>query len=312
MNVNIWPDLFIVGAPKTGTSSLYAYLMQHPGVMRSVIKEPHFFSNDIDIENFSSDFNYYKIKDIDQAIANNRIIHSSYIRKEADYLKLYKNTQGLLTIDSSVSYLYSKVAAQNIFDKNPNARIIIIIRQPVERAFSHYVMDLKSEHNSNLSFIQEVQRDVRKEYKGWGISHLYVELSTYADSIKRYLDLFPKEQVKIIMYDDYVRNTLQIIEEIRIFTGLTSFHFNTEKKYNTAALPRNFFFKWLNRKKDFKRKIFRIIPDELRHRLRQLAYEKKNLPILTDADYAALMPYFIEDIHKTSVLTGYSLNHWIK
>jgi hypothetical protein len=309
---NLWPDLFIVGAAKTGTSSLYQYLIQHPDVARAVIKEPHFFSSDINPSNFSKEFSYHKVPNIDIAIKRGNIIHSSFIRSETDYLKLYAHAGGKLKIDSSVSNLYSSEAAKNIYNKNPDARIIIIIRQPVERAFSHYVMDLRSGYKLSHSFVEAVRNDYAASNKGWGISHLYVELSLYADSIKRYFNVFPKNQILIIMYDDYRNHANEVLKKVSDFAGLSPFKYNTEKSHNTAALPRFFLTRWLNRNKDLKRSISSYIPENIRFRLRQIAYHKKNMPALSEQDYKELMPLFVDDIHQTEELTGLSLQQWIK
>lgn len=307
-----WPDLFIVGAAKTGTSSMYQYLIQHPDVARSVIKEPHFFATDIDITKFDPEFLYHKVKDIDEAIRRNKVIHSSFIRDEADYLKLYAQAGDKLKVDSSVSNLFSRVAAKNIFEKNPQAHIVIIIRQPVERAFSHYVMDRRSGYKISEYFTEAVFDDYRKSNKGWGISHLYVELSLYADAIKRYLEVFPPHQIKIIVYDDYKKDSIKILHEIVEWLQLTSFTFNTERSHNTAALPSNVITRWLNRNKDLKRSISQYIPEKWRHTMRSIAYTKKNLPRLIERDFELLMPLFREDILKTEQLTGLNLNHWKK
>ncbi len=307
-----WPDLYIVGAAKTGTSSMYQYLIQHPQVARSVIKEPHFFATDINPDLFDASFSYHKVSDITDAIRKNKVIHSSFIRKEADYLQLYANAGDKLKVDSSVSNLFSSVAARNIYKKNPQAHIIIIIRQPVERAFSHYVMDRRSGYDIAENFAEAVMNDYHASKKGWGISHLYVELSLYADAIKRYLEVFPAQQIKIIVYDDYRKDSIRILNELCAWLGLSPFEFNTAQAYNTAALPANMVTRWLNRNKDLKRSISQYLPDKWRHKLRGMAYTKKSLPILKAEDFEKLMPLFAEDIQQTEQLTGFLLNHWKK
>lgn len=312
MSPTPWPDVFIVGAAKTGTSSLYQYLIQHPDVARSIVKEPHFFSTDINPEDFSAEFYYQKIPDIDAAIRRGHMIHSSFIRNEADYLKLYAGAQGKLKIDSSVSNLFSHTAAGAIHSKNPDARIIIIIRQPVERAFSHYVMDRRSGYKLSLSFTEAVLSDYQQPKKGWGISHLYAELSVYADAIKRYQDTFPANQIHLIVYDDYRNDVHAVLSSVCHFAGLKPFRFDTKQAHNTAALPSNPLTRWLNKNKALKRSLSRHIPDALRVPLRKLAYRKKNLPALTPDDYKTLMPLFMEDILRTEQRINRSLKHWIK
>ena len=120
------PNFFIVGAPKAGTTSLYAYLSMHPEVfMPSTIKEPDYFSHKA-------------------ILAQNLYYNTTHVTNLEEYLDLFSLANGEKAIgEASVSYLYYQEAARNLYDFNPEARIIIILREPVERAFSHYLMDAR-------------------------------------------------------------------------------------------------------------------------------------------------------------------------
>ena len=118
-------DFFIVGAPKAGTTSLFYYLNKNKGICMSSIKEPNFFSSqDLKIQKI-----YY-----DSLILDNL--------KEYERIFTPKNKQQIIG-EASVSYLFYPNVANRIFDYNPRSKIIIILRDPVERAFSHYSMDLR-------------------------------------------------------------------------------------------------------------------------------------------------------------------------
>ncbi|MBP6414624.1 MAG: sulfotransferase, partial [Bacteroidia bacterium] len=128
------PDFFIVGAAKSGTTSLYHYLNQHPEIYLSPIKEPNFFSSDIKIENLRQSVkNRIKAENIDQFFNDGmkRTIHRAFIRDEHQYLQLFAPAApGQLKGEASPSYLYSEVAAKSIFAFNEKAKIIIILREP--------------------------------------------------------------------------------------------------------------------------------------------------------------------------------------
>jgi hypothetical protein len=83
----------------------------------------------------------------------------------------------------------------------PEARIIILLRDPVERAYSHYLMDLR-EGLQRLSFFEALQEDWQRKRKGWGISRLYVELGLYSEQVRRYMRMFGASKVKIILFHD--------------------------------------------------------------------------------------------------------------
>src|SRR5579871_3433321 len=112
-----WPNFFLVGAQKAGTSSVYAYLKQHPDIFLPAIKEPHFFSQVVPISHYEP-------------------IFLPSVLNEADYLRLYRDACGFSAIgDASVSYLWDPEAPQRIHARMPQARILIVLRDPVERAY---------------------------------------------------------------------------------------------------------------------------------------------------------------------------------
>ena len=147
MENKIKPNLFIVGAAKAGTSALHAILSEHPNIFMSPVKEPNYFSSDLLVDNFNSEqkkkFKNEKIQFLNNGAV--RPCHQLYVRNKTDYLRLFKDADSKVKYcgEASVSYLFSKIAAQKIKEFNPVSKIIIILRNPVERAFSHFLMDLK-------------------------------------------------------------------------------------------------------------------------------------------------------------------------
>ena len=138
------PNFFIVGAAKAGTTALYYYLKRHPDVFMCPIKEPHYFSSDIRYENFSTFHKrvHSKLK-IRDYLQNSQLyeVHIDWVTGWMDYLALFRESNGEKAIgEASTGYLYSESAAANIAEKCPKAKIIIVLRDPIERAFSHYKM----------------------------------------------------------------------------------------------------------------------------------------------------------------------------
>ena len=120
---DILPNFFIVGAPRAGTTSLYRYLRRHPQVFMPAVKEPHFFAN----------IN----PDPDQR-------HLFPAMDEGQYVRLFRGALHYRAIgEASPSYLVTKGAAERIKARVPNAKIIMLLRDPTERAFSHYLMDIR-------------------------------------------------------------------------------------------------------------------------------------------------------------------------
>ena len=122
------PNLFIVGQPKSGTTALHQFLGQHPEIFMSSIKEPHFFCSDFHLES-------------DRAYGKQRFFD---FRNESAYLQIFAKAEGAeIAGESSTNYLYSQVAAEKIYNFNPDAKIIIILREPAKFLYSlHFLVDV--------------------------------------------------------------------------------------------------------------------------------------------------------------------------
>ncbi|NPA51292.1 MAG: sulfotransferase [Aquificae bacterium] len=307
------PNFFVVGAAKAGTTSIYNYLKPHPQVYVSPIKEPNFFSTDINPEKFRKNYKKEIEKDYDKYFKYGEESHLTFIRDLNDYLKLFEKVSTEKAIgEFSTSYLYSKVAAQNIKDFNPDAKIIIVLRNPIERAFSHYLMDLKIGY-TNLSFWEAIQRDINSKEKEWGITHLYLELGLYYKQVKRYLNTFDKSQVKIFLFEE-LKNTEEFVKALYRFLEIDgNLHFpDTSKVYNKSKVPKykNLYF-WASNLGiiRFSQKIF---PTGLKKSIKNILFSSENLPKLSVKEKEFLKEYYKKDIENLSNLIDKDLNFWLK
>jgi hypothetical protein len=177
-----WPNFFIVGAANSGTTSLYTCLNQHPQVFLPALKEPHYFAHV-------------------QPSYEQRYMRT-YVTEENAYLKLFRRGAGYPAIgEASPSYLFDVEAPARIRRVLPHAKIIMLLRDPVERAHSHYLMDLR-EGVQREYFYRAIEEDWYRRQKGWGVSHLYVELGLYAQQVSRYLSTFGSQQVLVLMFEE--------------------------------------------------------------------------------------------------------------
>ena len=218
----IWPNFFLVGAAKAGTTSIYAYLSQHPEVFFPAIKEPHFFTQ------------------VRPAPEQRFLIEA--VTKRSAYLRLYADATSHSVIgDASPSYLWHPEVPQRIRAHVPQAKVAVILRDPVERAYSHYLMDYR-EGAQHSPFYQALLDDMNRPEKGWGVSYLYYELGLYAEQVQRYLETFKPERVKVLMFDDFRRDAKAVLRELAGFLGLDPnplADVDTSRKYNSYAAPRN-------------------------------------------------------------------------
>jgi len=149
----VWPNFFLVGAAKAGTTSIYAYLSQHPDVFFPKVKEPHFFTQV-------------------RAAPELQILIDA-IGNRSSYLGLYSRAARHTVIDdASPSYLWHPKVPERIHAEVPEAKIAIILRDPVERAYPHYLMDYR-EGAQNLPFYEALLDDMKRAGKGWGF-HIFI------------------------------------------------------------------------------------------------------------------------------------------
>jgi hypothetical protein len=215
------PNFFIVGAPRCGTTALFDYLQAHPEIAMASYKEPHYFGTDLRGERFT--------------MYRGRLDH---------YQALFKHVENEKRIgEGSVGYLFSKNAAAEIHAYNPESRIIIMLRHPIEALYSMYEQarfsgsteyedfDLMLRHHEALLHQAEQETVVRL---------LSVEGVRYGEQVKRYLDIFGREAVHIILYDDFSQQTAEVYRQTLAFLGVDeTFTLDTFKVINAGQKSRN-------------------------------------------------------------------------
>lgn len=218
----VLPNFFIVGAAKAGTTSMYRYLKQHPDVFMPTVKEPHWFS---------------------RAEPNPEQGFRPITSEEA-YLSLFEGWRGERAIgEASPSYLWDGKAADRVGRSVPDAKIIILLREPIDRAFSHYLADARY-GIQRRPFHEALQHDYASRTKGWGTSHLYVELGLYCGQVSRYSKRFGRENMLILFFEEVFADpvsTALALEQVLDFLDVDSGRANEirfERKHNPYTVPR--------------------------------------------------------------------------
>jgi len=208
------PNLFICGAPKAGTTTMHALLSQHPQIYLTKDKEPHYFCSDFHAE--AVKFHGGKKK----------IFH---YKSENEYLNLFEDTgQTQYSGEASVTYFFSKLAAKNIYDFNKRSKIIIILRKPIEMAYSWYnylyargLEDLESfqEALDKEDFRKRTPRLIHKNAL-YPSSVYYSDLMKIDQHVKRFLDLFPRENIYFLLFDDIKKDAEKSYGKVLEFLNL--------------------------------------------------------------------------------------------
>lgn len=282
------PNFIIFGAVKGGSSSLYQYCKQHPDIYMSPLKEARFFAYDETDPDFQGKAkNLFPIRSMDE------------------YRALFDGVSGQTAIgEASPQYLRSPVAAARIKQVIPNVKLLASLRHPVDRIFSGYTMSIRA--GSENRSIQDVFRDKQ-----------LLDSSCYYQDVKRYFDLFGRDQIKIIIFEDFRDRTLDVMREIFTFLGVDeSFVPDVSEKHNSGGIPRNKMLHQLIRRKKSLRRLMAAVEPFVPRGLRSVRRKIRDMnlappPALPSDTRAELSDYFRDDILRLQDLLGRDLSVWL-
>ena len=281
------PNFFIVGAPKSGTTNISYYLIQHTQVFMPENLEPYYFAR-LDIPQ-----NYER----------------EIISDEKKYLNLFKNAKNCKAIgESSPVYLYCPHSALEIKNRFPNSKIIISLRNPIEIAYSEYFSLKFMGFDKNRSFNELL--DSSKEQLDQNEFHIdsLLEAGFYSKHIKRFQKIFSKNQIKIIIFEEYIKNTIPTINSILSFLDIDkSIAFKTAPK-GAYKVPRNFASQKLMNNSTFRKTAKFIIPTVARQKIgERFLVKESSRPVLKQNERQRLKETYQDDVENLAKLLGRSL-----
>lgn len=221
--VPVPPSFFIVGAPRCGTTSLHYYLAQHPAIAMSSVKEPNYFLFD------HGDGGRPLIDD-------DRIRHKSVAHRD-DYARLFP--AGPATCgEASPLYLYTRETPALIAAEVPGARAIAVLRDPVDRAWSHFLSSYKGEPGrASEAFRAAVEPELAGAgYTPYRTGTHYLRVGCYHDQIVRYHAALGAERVLTVLYDDLSSDAPAVLARIARFLEVGPHQFDTSERYNRSGL----------------------------------------------------------------------------
>ena len=289
-------DIFIAGFQKAGTTSLLRYLSENPRVLSHPQVEMSYFYNDAE---FSKGYNN---------IYNN---YFSFNHKNGDYLLLAKNAN-LATKVEGIKRLYSH---------NPETKIILILREPVERAYSAYLMNVR---NSGQKMTFEEMIDYALKNKShWFYYHMILGFGVYAKHIKSIYSIFPKKNVYLLLSKELKDNPDKQILNISTWLGIEAWlDYNKVKIYNRFGKPRSQFFQktiiWFLRENNPIKKILKTtLPNDLLAsigvNLREINLTTNtSAPPISNTTREKLKAFYRPHNEKLMDITGLNVQHWIK
>ena len=221
----VLPTFFVLGAARCGTTSLHYWLAQHPDIAMSAIKEPNHFV-------FRQ-----RTEGPQPCIGDDRRLLAKSVPDRTAYERLFPGTGARERGDASPLYLYTRETPGLIADAVPDARLVAIVREPVDRAWSHFLYvndalgDAAPEH-----FARAVQKELPLGYEPYRTGTHFVRLSSYAEQLQRYLAVFPRDRLLVLSYDVLVRDPGVALRQVCGLLGVdASFAFDTSLAYNPSS-----------------------------------------------------------------------------
>ncbi|MBE9125340.1 sulfotransferase [Coleofasciculus sp. LEGE 07092] len=294
------PNFLIIGAAKSGTTAFYQYLKQHPQIYMSPVKEPHFFA----FEGENLNFRGPRVT-----------INQTSITNIEAYRDLFQSVSKEVAVgEASALYLYLPKAHERIKHYVPNAKLIAILRHPVDRAYASFMQLIRDEREPITDFAQALQAEEKRMQENWGFLWRYQDLGFYSIQLKRYFEAFDQRQIKVYLYEDFSTDPVGVLQNIFQFLGVDDkFVPDMSIRPNVSGVPQNRllhnFLKEPNPLKD----LFKpLVPNRLRKRITtNLTIQNLTKPQLSSELRNQLLQLFREDILKLQDLIQRDLSAWL-
>jgi hypothetical protein len=290
------PDFIVVGAAKAGTTALYWYLADHPQVFMSRVKETNYFAFGLD--------------DDGRLLYGDPELHHFPIRTLDAYQRSFEGADGARAVgEASPIYLECPQSATRIRDAIPDARIICGLRDPIDRAYSDYLMYLRS-RGRRFDPARELTPSA-----AWARpdSH-WMQISLYHEALRRYFDAFRRERIFVFLFDDLKADQAGVVRDIYRFLGADDgFVPDFRTPHNVGGMPASMLMERVFTNDSLRRAVDPWIPKRAadwarRARTRNL----RHAPRLPTELAKELREWFRDDIGKTAELVGRDLNLWLE
>ncbi len=299
------PNFLIVGTAKAGTTSLYRYLRQHPDVFMPAVKEPRFFAYAEEPP---------AMKGPGDARTNRT---SGAVYTFEDYCALFEEATDERAVgEASPNYLYSESAPRLIREHLPGVRLIVVLRNPVERAYSHFLHLVRSGREPLRDFGAALDAEDERVARGWEWSWHYTRMGFYHAQLARYLEHFDREQLTIRLFEDFKADPVAFTQDIFRVLGVDdAFAPDTSLRYEKTGVPRSDRFqRFLHNPDNVLRRLSRyILSEPVRERILTVM-KNVNLskPPLAPEVRARLVDAFRDDVLRLQDLIDRDLSAWLE
>jgi hypothetical protein len=294
------PNFLIIGAQKSGTSAIYAYLSQHPQVFASEIKEPAFFAFEGAQPSFAGP---------EDARAGRYIV-----RDLERYRQLFRKVGNKARAgEASSIYLYAPQAAERIRQYIPNAKLIAVLRDPVDRAYSAY-RHLVRDGRESLSFEEGLAAEPNRMAANWHPIFHYRQRGFYYAQLRRYFELFSREQIAVYTYDEFKADPRALLKAMFAFLEVDpDFQPDMSVRHNVSGIPRSRLLHAIigrpSRAKDLAKRLLPAVAQRLHAALMSRNIQVSEPKIARHTE-EALQEEYREDLLQLESLLGRDLSAW--
>ena len=299
------PDFLVIGAPKAGTTALHAALAAHPGLYMSAIKEPKFFLTDGPPP--------------DRGGPGDVQTYREHVWRRADYEALFADAPpGTLRGESTPFYFYDRAAQRRIGALIPQVKMIVILRDPVERAHSNWTHLWSAGLEPIGDFVRACAEEDARVAAGWAPFWHYTRLGRYAEQLEHLLLRFPREQVCILRYRALLDTPALALDDICEFLGVHPGVIDQVPRENVTAHPSgSLTHRTVARLARGAAAAGRHLPGQMSTRLsrpleRFLQQNAAQRQPLSWAQRQAVLPYFEDDIRQLERATGAYFGDWLQ
>jgi hypothetical protein len=295
----VLPNFLIIGAPRSGTTTLYASLLQHPDVFLSRPKEPMFFILEGGPERYPGP----------RSPAGARSLE--------EYQALFRGAELKKAVgEASPCYLFSPMAPYRIQHHIPDSKFIAILRNPVDRAYSHFIFHRMYGAEPLADFEKAVSAEEERKRKGWFFLWAYRGMSLYGEQIERYFSIFQKRQFRFYLFEDLVSDPHGLLADIFRFLGVDDrVRIHLPERNNPSGIPRHrSIHDFFSRPNFLKTQLKKIIPERVQFLLlaRFFRWSYVEKPALTEDIRGRMLEMFREDILRTQDLIQRDLSAWLE
>jgi Sulfotransferase domain len=299
------PDFFVAGVPKAGTTALHSALARHPSLFMSAVKEPKFFltGGPPPAEGGPGDVKTYR----------------EHVWRRSDYEALFDPAPpGALKGESTPFYLYRGDAQRGIQDLIPNARLIVVLRDPVERAHSNWTHLWSAGLDPSGDFLQACAQEDERIAAGWADFWRYMDLGMYGEQLRHLYSVFAREQVLVIRYRSLISDPARTLDQVCSFLGVPTGVLTDLPLENVTVQPHpTVRHSVVATARRAGAALTALLPghlgagmtDHLEHMLQQDAAPRRPL---TWEQREVLIPRFKADIALLEAITGEDFSDWLQ